>query len=35
VTKRREGELDEEEKIKEGMAMADKMEVVAERRIGF
>jgi hypothetical protein len=27
-----EGEPDEEEKIKEGMATADKMEVVAERK---
>jgi hypothetical protein len=32
VTKRREVEPDEEEKIKEGMATADKTEVVAERR---
>jgi hypothetical protein len=33
VTKRREGEPEEEEeKIKEGMATADKMEVVPELR---
>jgi len=30
--KRREGEPDEEEKIKEGMATADKMKVEAEGR---
>jgi hypothetical protein len=32
VTKKREREPDKKEKIKEGMATVDKMEVVAERR---
>jgi hypothetical protein len=32
VTKRREGKPEEEEKIKDGMVTANKMEVVAERR---
>lgn len=32
MTKRREGEPDEEERIKGGTATADNMEVVAERR---